>query len=294
MQCTKPITLFKIGKVTYPNGLQLPCGKCLACRIKKQSEWSLRLMHELSYHEKSVFLTLTYNDLNLPHNNSLDKRDLQLFFKRLRKNGAQIKYFACGEYGELEGRPHYHAIIYGLGLNKDDKDLIKRAWTKCDWTPERTRKSFGLVERHSIQYVAGYIQKKLSGELEVETYTSQGRQNVFKLASNGLGKQYCIDNAKQLSDNLYAIYNGNKVTIPRYYIKLLDIDTELLQQEALSAESELVANITGITCTRDDLYRAGSKEENAQVIDRLKASRNQRDRNLKQDVICETNNYDSH
>ena len=42
MQCTAPITLFKVGKQYYPQGLQVPCGKCLACRIKKRKEWQVK------------------------------------------------------------------------------------------------------------------------------------------------------------------------------------------------------------------------------------------------------------
>ena len=119
MQCTKPITLFKVGTKTYPLGLEVPCGKCLHCRKKQRSEWAMRLYHELGYHQDSVFLTLTYNDKSLPKNDSLVKRDLQLFFKRLRKalpSDKKIKYFACGEYGDDKECPHYHAIVFGLGL----------------------------------------------------------------------------------------------------------------------------------------------------------------------------------
>ena len=86
MQCTAPITLFKVGKQYYPQGLQVPCGKCLACRIKNRKEWQIRMLHELNYHDDAVFLTLTYSDEYLPDNNTLVKRDLQLFIKRLRKN----------------------------------------------------------------------------------------------------------------------------------------------------------------------------------------------------------------
>ena len=62
------------------------------------------------------------------------KADLQKFFKRLRRDtNTPIKYFACGEYGkrsrliqtrsgrlyQTDGdRPHYHFILYGIGLTK--------------------------------------------------------------------------------------------------------------------------------------------------------------------------------
>ena len=59
-------------------------------------------------------------------------------------------------------RPHYHLIIYGLGLNIEDRTLIMDAWPYCDWSNSHIRnKSFGLVEPDSVRYVAQYIDKNL-------------------------------------------------------------------------------------------------------------------------------------
>ena len=44
----------------------------------------------------------------------------------------RIKYFACGEYGNNTHRPHYHAIIYGVGLDRDDKRIMRECWNYCD------------------------------------------------------------------------------------------------------------------------------------------------------------------
>ena len=83
---------------------------------------------------KTRFLTLTYADEHLPPNGSLVVADLQKFIKRLRKhyakrnNGIKLRYYACGEYGDRYGRPHYHAIICGLSLRQEDKDLVKLCW----------------------------------------------------------------------------------------------------------------------------------------------------------------------
>ena len=129
MQCTSPIRLYKgVNSLVYPDGLVVPCGKCLSCRIAKRREWTMRLWHELPYHQSSIFLTLTYDDDNLPPNASLSKSDLQKFFKRLRKDlsyvDRKIKYFAAGEYGPKTNRPHYHAIVFGLSLQGDDKNWL--------------------------------------------------------------------------------------------------------------------------------------------------------------------------
>ena len=130
MNCINPKKLQPKG---HPETITVGCGKCLSCRIAKRKEWSTRLWHELAYHNKSVFLTLTYDDYNVPDNESLRLKDLQLFFKRLRKSlykadFPRIKYFACGEYGNMTARPHYHSIIYGLGLDRESKRMVIDNW----------------------------------------------------------------------------------------------------------------------------------------------------------------------
>ena len=109
MNCTNPVNL---------NGVELQCGKCIACRIAKSNEWGTRIYHELDYYPESCFLTLTYDEEHLPDDYGLHKKHLQDFFKRLRKNtGKKIKYYAVGEYGENYDRPHYHCIM--LAIDRD-------------------------------------------------------------------------------------------------------------------------------------------------------------------------------
>ena len=81
MRCTKPIRLMHLNHVEYPDGLLVPCGKCLACRIARRQEWSMRVIHELAGYKDAVFLTLTYADDYLPENGSLVVADLQKFLR---------------------------------------------------------------------------------------------------------------------------------------------------------------------------------------------------------------------
>ena len=129
MNCLNPITLFSVDRAKYPDGLDVPCGKCMACRMTRRKEWSLRMLHELKYHNDASFVTLTYDDNHVPDCQSLVKADLQKFFKRLRKLIAprKIRYFACGEYGRRTGRPHYHAILYNSGLSQEHIISVKRS-----------------------------------------------------------------------------------------------------------------------------------------------------------------------
>lgn len=92
--------------------IEIPCGHCIGCKQDRQYSWAFRCMAEAQYHRFNYFLTLTYDDLHLPALGSLQKRDLQLFNKRLRKNFGPFRFFACGEYGGVTNRPHYHGIYF--------------------------------------------------------------------------------------------------------------------------------------------------------------------------------------
>lgn len=135
-------------------------------------------------HTQSIFVTLTYNDEHLPGidvhpGGTLYKRDLQLFFKKLRKAGLKFRYLAVGEYGEKHQRAHYHAILFGLGI--EAYQLIEENW----------QQGFVHVRELDIgraQYTAGYCVKKLSGEKE-DDYL-QGRKPEFMLTSRKPGIGY--------------------------------------------------------------------------------------------------------
>ena len=161
MTCTSPFRMKK------PEGgyLELPCGHCLACKIAKSREWASRIIHEMVYYERSVFLTLTFSEDELPDPPSIHKRELQLFLKRLRRNypNKGIRYFACGEYGDGKGvrdiNPHYHAILFGIGRSDYEREIIRKAWSSPDSGKCYGRLHFGTVTFQSARYVARYIEK---------------------------------------------------------------------------------------------------------------------------------------
>ena len=95
--------------------LIVSCGKCVECKSIRTDEWTSRIILESRQHKQNCFITLTYNDANIPTGNTLSKPDYQKFLKRLRFHlgRSAIRYFGCGEYGSLNSRPHYHFIIFG-------------------------------------------------------------------------------------------------------------------------------------------------------------------------------------
>ena len=238
MTCTNPI--FVKDKISGKDIL-VPCGQCTACRIKRSTEWKYRLMAELPYwNYNACFVTLTYDDEHLPVDRSLNKEDLKKFFKRLRKDlvlegryhitpsgskSCDLKYYACGEYGDITLRPHYHAIIFGLNYDEHDRQLIMDNWRLCD--PLRFKKSngqekgFAPVSPEDIGYVTGYVQKKYSGKLAKNIYGD--RLPPFSVNSQGLGLRFAEDNKDRVVNNMLTI-NGTPISVPRYFIRKLGID----------------------------------------------------------------------
>lgn len=277
MQCTNPVRITKnLDKKLYPDGLLVPCGKCLSCRIAKRSEWSMRMLHELESFDCAVFVTLTYDEEHLPEHGSLVVSDLQKFFKRLRKEcdkcGRKIRYFACGEYGDKYGRPHYHAIIFGLSQSKDDKVIMGSKWPLGSIF-------YGSAEPDSIRYVAQYVDKKYSGDLAKEHYENKKRIPVFRVSSLGLGKNYIEKNRKQITEMGYCTVRGVMHSLPRYYLNKLGIDPVLYREQARFKACEDYEDATGINIDPDIAYRVRPASEYTQYAKKQEAKRMQSDIN---------------
>ena len=98
MQCLCPIRVLK-KKIKNKELARFeqyyvyaPCGQCIACRLNYGKLWSIRMMEELKKHDKACFATLTYDEEHVPEDGQLSKRELQLFWKRLRKERC-VRYF---------------------------------------------------------------------------------------------------------------------------------------------------------------------------------------------------------
>lgn len=239
--------------MVFRDYVDIPCGKCLACRLDKARDWATRIMIERSLCEQSCFLTLTYDDVHVPRtcyaepingevvgdSYTLCKRDLQLFMKRLRKHirGQKIKYFACGEYGDSTARPHYHVII--LGWCPDDlelfrlvdgnpyylSELVERLWSQDGCKIGNC--IIGEVTMQSAGYVARYTTKKLYGQ-DSCYYDALNLEPPFVCMSlkPALAYEYFVDNLDKIfSDSaifLSTESGGKRVPIPRYAYKILE------------------------------------------------------------------------
>lgn len=244
MRCTNPITITK-GK-ELKTSFQVGCGKCLACRINKRREWTIRIIQELQ-DKKGIFVTLTYKDEKLPKFNSLVKSDLQKFIKRLRKSvGKKIKYYAVGEYGDLNQRPHYHAII--MNMDYQERKIIYDNWTLGIV-------HIGLAEVNSVRYTVQYLDKKYTGKMAETEYYQLKRIPPFAIQSQGIGKEYALKNKERIIQNKYIEFKGQKVSIPRYYLKLYGMEYSDLftVREIIERDIKQVEKITGLSHTRNQI-----------------------------------------
>lgn len=216
----------KCTNILSHDGRTHNCGSCHACRINYTSSWTLRCLYELSSWESASFITLTYNDANLPENGTLVPEHLTKFWKDLRYNlGAdrRIKYYACGEYGDSYFRPHYHAIVFGVDdCNKNDRLAVADAWQRCDdFMFDRRERGILPVCREDIAYVTGYVQKKLTGVKGAEVYGDKVRP--FSRVSHGMGLDFALQNQERLCNNGFTYLNGRKIGLPRYFRDKLGI-----------------------------------------------------------------------
>ena len=166
--------VFSPEKALAPDDpMDIACGQCIGCRLERSRQWAVRCVHEASLYEDNCFITLTFDDENLNKREnplSVDVSDFQKFMKRLRKKyGKGIRFFHCGEYGDLYGRPHYHACLFNHDF--DDRRLYSVRDDVRLYTSESLQElwpfgfsSVGDVTFDSAAYVARYIMKKINGE----------------------------------------------------------------------------------------------------------------------------------
>ncbi len=238
MTCLTPISLFRRENIGLADKYAVdlvPCGKCPACLKRRQSGWTFRLEKEQMVSESSAFLTLTYDDKNLPISengyHTLYKKHHQLFLKRLRETLKRnffghirkpLKYYSCGEYGSKTYRPHYHSIMFNLPKEYiDNPELLD-----IDWKYGQTL--ITECNAKTINYVTKYINKTMYTErpeelIDVDTgeILIDDRVKEFSLMSKGLGKDYLTPQTVKYYQKKQIPYltieNGDKRPMPRYY-----------------------------------------------------------------------------
>lgn len=276
--------------------IEIPCGRCIGCRLDYSRQWADRCMLEMKEHESSYFVTITYDDLHLPINSflieetgevgnvaTLVKRDFQLFMKRLRKAYAlkydnNLRFFAAGEYGNQSLRPHYHAIIFGLklddltfykthnGFNYYNSAFLDKAWQN---------KGFIVVAKanwETCAYTARYIMKKQKGNT-TDLYEKYNFSPEFSLQSRkpGIGRKYFDDHSETMFDcdfiSLSTPDGEHQIKPMRYFKKLLQTFDEEKFLEIKSKKEECIEDIANLKLskTSNNYLEMLATEENVKM-----------------------------
>lgn len=236
MRCTSPRSVgfksdgktiawsLKTISIKYP-GFQLPCGKCIECRLDYARQWAIRCVHESKMHEKNAFITLTYDDQHLL-DPKLDYSDFQKFMKKLRKlQNDPMGVFVTGEYGGKTKRKHWHALIFGwspsdgvykYSNDRGDKSFSSETLNKI-WG--KGIAEYGAVTFQSAGYCARYAAKKLvHGHDDAhELHPISKKSSKHAIGKSWLEK-YWPDVFLQ---GHVVLGDGTTVGIPRYYEKWL-------------------------------------------------------------------------
>lgn len=246
--------------------IELPCNNCIACRLNKALSWTTRNIHEAQMSKSSCFITLTFGfestidnvfrlrqfkdlsrskkfDEAYKRTVTLVRGDFSRFMKRLRKVVKDVygvdglRFYAAGEYGDLNERPHYHCLLYNFdfpdkqyfatqnGCTYYTSEILSRAW------------GYGFVyisefNYNTAAYTSRYVTKKINGNLKEQWY--QGKEPEYQVCSNrpGIGRSWFEKYASDVYPSDFVVLYGKKkkdgsrkqlkVKPPKYYDNLYD------------------------------------------------------------------------
>lgn len=210
------------------------------------------MLMEALMHEHNIFATLTYNDENLPKNEDLVYRDVQLFNKNIRNAlGYQPRFVNVGEYGGKKGRPHWHVIYFGLELTDLVRDgtgtkgdpLYKSEWLESLW--EKGSIKIGEVNATTAGYVAKYHLKDTDSKnadaykiIDPETNEPFARQKPKMRTSRrpGIGAPFFDVHYKDCEKG-YITFDGKKHPLPKYMVDRMEKVNPVVH-EKLKADRE--------------------------------------------------------
>lgn len=214
--------------------VEIPCGRCIGCRLMSAQSWATRIVHESKMHDANCFVTLTLDDANVSR--SLDYTLFQSFMRRLRKKSKRaIRFYMSGEYGSQTWRPHFHAILFGIDFSSDrvyyrkspaGNRLYKSAFLDEVWSHGLC--SIGAVTHESAAYCASYVLKKVSDNEDRLRRVDPETGEVYCLRPEfsrmslrpGIGESFFKAFKDELLNWDQAVISGKKRRLPRYYDRL--------------------------------------------------------------------------
>jgi len=218
---------------------------------KRKAQWAFRLSETNRVAFSSYFVTLTYDDKNVPYADgefTINKNDHKQFIDELKakespkalkerlgwiskeeherkergiKEVGKLAYYGVSEYGDLLGRPHFHYLLF----NVRDARNIEDAWGKgiVDIDPD--------VNINNIDYVLKYMLKDHSNS------DYENREKETSWMSKGIGSSAAADMGftsyiRKADSTQVCTPRNTKIGIPRYYRKKYLTDAERIAKSA--------------------------------------------------------------
>lgn len=262
-----------LGTPKHPLGPQwvpipMPCGKCLDCNLKRSREMATRCVHEAKMHSEqnrsSCFVTLTYSPENLPPGNNFDFSHTDQFMRALRRKYKGIKSYGCAEYGDENGRAHYHLLLFGI-FPKDAYHWRNSPNPRMSCPLYRSPQfeefwPYGQIEIghltfQSSAYVCRYVMKKhrVSKEQTEAELKKFAEKAICISRRPGIGRTYIEKYWPEIYANSAVLIPGPndtivKARIPRYYDKVAEqlkvIDLDKIKAERILKAQENKADLT--------------------------------------------------
>lgn len=199
-------------------------------------------MHEAQMHEHNSFVTLTYDEEHLPKNESLDVEEWKRFAKRLRHAIGPFRFFHCGEYGDTNQRPHYHAAFFGIDFHEDRMLLRRKRGANLYTSPLLQRAwgagfvTIGQLTHQSAAYIARYVMKKITGTLAMKVHYGDRKPEYVTMSRRpGIGSAWFEKYHQEVYPADEVVHNGRKFKPPRYYDEKLD-ENQLMRVKTKRAD----------------------------------------------------------
>ncbi|QXP08359.1 MAG: replication initiator protein [Arizlama microvirus] len=279
--------VFSADKALVDVPVQVPCGRCIGCRLDRSRDWALRCVHEASLYEANCFVTLTFDEKFIG-DGSLKVSDFQNFMKRLRQKIApqKVRFFHCGEYGAKFSRPHHHACLFGYDF--PDKILFKSGVSPL-YTSEILSSlwpfgfsTVGAVTFDSAAYVARYVMKKwskdnLSGDdlydamralsddaYKALHYGDRHEEYITMSRKPGIGSAWYDKFSSDIYPSGFDILNGKKVPLPKFFDSRFELDNFVefakMKCERIARAQEDTNNSKARLAVREEVKLMNSKK----------------------------------
>lgn len=196
-------------------------------------------MHEASLHERNCFITLTYADEFLPFRGQLDYPGYQKFMKRLRKaaGASGVRFYMCGEYGEENWRPHYHACLFNVDFADKTYWRVSDSGSKCYRSDSLEKlwpfgsSEIGDITFESAAYAARYCVSKRTGPAARDWYKRVDSEGEYSLVPEfshmslkpGIGAAWFKRFERDVYPHDYVVVRGKETKPPKYYDRLFGV-----------------------------------------------------------------------